>query len=152
MKAPFRLQRILELKERREQTSALRLAEARDGASAARTIETELEALRRGAAIGSVPVARVTVGQMQNAGFLLGRIDDHLTAARAAVRKADDVVDERLADFAEATRERQVLGRLRDRKVDEALQAVAAEDRRKMDEIALTRFIRAAAPESGGDA
>ncbi len=142
MSAGFRLQRVLELKERREQASATRLAEARTRAEDARAAEQELEALREGGAARWPIAAKVTVGQMQNLGFVLGQLDARIDAARAAVRQADEVVEERRVEFGVAARERNALDRLRQKAADAALRAALDADRKKMDEIALTRFFR----------
>ncbi|MEX2582210.1 MAG: flagellar export protein FliJ [Gemmatimonadota bacterium] len=151
MTPKFSLQRVLELKERREQTTALRLAEARMAAETAKETEEAIESLRasgvsKRAAVGGGFIA---VGQLQNAAYLIDRLDQKLEEARTAYRHADAQVKERLTEFTDASRERQVLDRLKEKKRDAALLEQADLDRKTMDAIALSRFVRTDKPSQG---
>jgi flagellar export protein FliJ len=138
------LQRVLEIRERKEQASAARLADARNAADAARGTETLFAKLRQEGAErrmgmpGSVP----TVGQLQNTNYVLQRLDQQLEEARTLVRQADLKVNTCLAEFNVATRDRQVIDRLKERKLEEAMLEEADLDRKTMDAVALTRFFR----------
>jgi flagellar protein FliJ len=150
----FRLQRVLELRERVEQTAAARLAAARDEADAAGRALESLHALRA-AGVGEIAAAHGarTAGQMQNLTFLIDRLDGRLEAARGASAAADAAVREREGEFTAAFQERRVLDRLRERREEEWRAETGGEDRRRMDEIALSRFVRKPGPGSAeGDA
>ena len=141
----FPLQRILELKEKKEQAVAARLAAAQDGADRARRSREAVEAARAAGVqrLAETRDAAPTVGELQNASFVIESIDRHLDEATVAVREAEANVSSCLREFTAATQERQVLARLRERKLalwqTEEVQA----DRKAMDEIAVTRFARA---------
>lgn len=144
MTPKFSLQRVLELKERREQATALRLAQARAAAEAAKETEKAIESVRAAgvsqrSVVGSGAVA---VGQLQNAAYVIDRLDQKLEEARTALRQADAQVQERLSEFTDATRERQVLDRLKEKKREAALLEQSDLDRKTMDAIALSRFVR----------
>ncbi|MEX0912213.1 MAG: flagellar export protein FliJ [Gemmatimonadota bacterium] len=144
MKPYFSLQRVLELKERREQATAQRLAAARQAAEAAReALDLLADQRRRGEAqraeIGGVIA---TVGQLQNASYVLDRLDQRLEEAATAAREAEAHVNVCFAEFTIASRERQMLDRLKERKAAAATAEEAALDRKTMDAVALTRFTR----------
>jgi len=139
----FRLQRVLEMREKVEQTAAARLASARDEAEAAcRALDTLSEL--RAAGVGEISAAHGTrtAGQMQNLSFLIERLDGRLEDARGVSEAADEAVRAREGEFATAFQERRVLDRLRDRREDEWRAETIGEDRRRMDEIAISRFVR----------
>jgi flagellar protein FliJ len=149
----FTLQRVLELKERREQASAVRLAEARTAAEAAREGQALVERLRvAGGAAGVAAGGRRTVGQLQNASYLMQRLDQRIDDARLVVQAAEARVHTCFAEFALASRERRVLDRLRERKLDELQAAEMEMEQKTMDDVALSRFTRAARPGQGGSA
>src|SRR5687767_9842629 len=112
-KKRFKLQRVLELRERKEQAVALRLAEAQREADAARESQSAIERLRTsstghpGSGTGSVP----TVGQLRNAAFVLEQLDRRIEAARTAVQQADAKVDSCVIDLNVASRDRRILDR-----------------------------------------
>jgi flagellar protein FliJ len=144
VKPTFRLQRILELKERKEQAAAARLAEARLAADAARRTENAIVSMRevgvsRRSAAQRAPAR---IGDLQNISFMIERLEQHLEEVRSAVRKADAQVDACVTDFTEASRERRVLDRLKEKKLEAAFLELADADRKKMDDVALSRFVQ----------
>jgi flagellar protein FliJ len=149
----FTLQRILELKRRKEQASAARLVETRTAVDLARHSEAQMEAVRRdGAASVSGGKARgVTAGQLQSAAMVLSSLDRELDLARLATRAAEAEVRSSLAEFTSASQERQVLEKLRDRHLETALAAERSEETNQLDEVALSRFFRRD-PRAGGGA
>lgn len=139
--AAFSLQRVLDLKKRREETVAIKLAEARAAADAARRSEASLEAQREAGTRSRVTTG-VAVGQLQNASYVIEQLDQRLADARDAVKSADATVDARLAEFTTALQERRVLDRLKEKRMEEYLALEAKVDLSTMDAIALTRFVR----------
>lgn len=149
----FRLQRVLDLKEKREQDSAARLTVARSGEESARQKCTELEEARADGARGveRVQSARPTVGQLQNLRFVVERLDAHLESAYDDAQEAEHNVRRCLDEYTHAFRERKVLDRLRDRARETYIAVELQTDRRLMDAIALSGFNRNRAS-SGGEA
>jgi len=141
----FRLQRVLDLRAKREEEAATELAEAREAAEQARLAAEALRNAREQAAAAGVPGAR-PVGYLQNASYLLAQIDQQVDAARQAAHEAEGVVRERFAAFATAFQERRVLDKLREKDHDAWRAAAVQLDRATMDAIALTRFTQPASP------
>jgi flagellar FliJ protein len=136
----FRLQRVLDLRARVEQDAARALAGAREAEQAARAEQDALEARRAELAAQADPAAGATVGAMHLMGFLLGRMDEQVTAAAAQAAQAAETVTARHLALQTAWRDRRALDLLRERRLDEWKGATAALDRLTMDEIALARF------------
>ncbi len=138
----FRLQKVLELKEKSEQVAATRLARAQDRADEARTALEALAAVRTAgtarlaAAHGESP----TVGQLRNFSFVLEQIDQQVTRAADAATTAESGVVDAQAQLTAAHQARRVLDRLRDKKKDEWQIAETQSDLQSMDDLALTRF------------
>jgi flagellar FliJ protein len=142
----FRLQRVLELRERHERDAATALTRAQDTAAAARREAVTLAAARaelaseRPGASAAGGRAGVPVGALHNLSFLLDRLDERVALAGAAVHSAEGTVGEREGALRAAFRDRRALDRLRERHEDAWRAGAAAADRQLMDEIALTRF------------
>ena len=143
----FRLQRVLELRAKREQEVATQLSEARSQIEAAQRACDEVEQVQRqgrerlAAAHGAQP----TVGQLQNLSYVVTQLEQHVEEARSAVQSAEANAEKVMGEFTAAMQERRVLDRLRDKHL-EAWKADAVQaDRNAMDAIALTRFARAGA-------
>ena len=75
-------------------------------------------------------------------------LDQQIEESRMLVSQADKKVDACLAEFNVATRDRQVIDRLKERKLEEAMLQEADVDRKTMDAVALTRFFRKEAGDS----
>jgi flagellar protein FliJ len=136
----FPLQRILELKAKREQTLAVQLAEAREGADQARHERDRLAAERIEGGQQAAGPRNATAGERQTAALLLERLDWRLQSAREAARQAEANVARTLGAFSVASRERRILDRLRDRHLLGWQAAEVQADRKAMDSIALSRF------------
>jgi len=143
----FSLQRVLELKARREEAAATALARTRAGAEEARLAREDLEAAREA---GALQVAArqgrgPTVGELRNAGFLLQQLDERIERAQTLEREAEARVATSMAALTAASQERRVLDRLREKHL-EGWQAQQTQiDRQTMDAIALTRFTQKSA-------
>jgi flagellar FliJ protein len=145
----FRLQRVLELRERRERDAATALTRARDAAEAARRSAEALAAARAELAAGDRGAgAGVPVGALHNLAFLLDRMDAQVAHAGAAVRAAEGTVGEREGALRDAFRDRRTIDRLRERHLDAWRAGAAAADRQLMDELALARFGQGAAAQA----
>lgn len=140
----FPLQRLLELREQREQAMALELAKARDSADASRKQHDALAAAREDAhaRVAEAVTQATTVGQLVSMTFALSQLAERTDAAQQHVAAADAVVDERRSALTSAAQDRQILDRLRSRRLDEFRAAVAMQDQKVMDEIALARYAR----------
>ena len=139
----FRLQRVLELRERKERDAATELVQARDDAERARAEQARLEAARAELATrdGSGDGAS-SVGALRTLHFLLGRLDERVAHAESEATTAEHVVAQRQDALTSAFRDRRTLDRLRERHTETWRAAEAAADLRQMDEIALTRFAK----------
>jgi flagellar export protein FliJ len=140
----FSLQRVLELRAKREQEAGAALASARDQADQARREYEELEQVRTHGML-SAAAARcggVTVGQLRNFGVVLEAMDEQIASARVEAHKADAEVERRLTDLTSASQDRQVLARLRQKHLQGWQTEEVQEDRKLMDSIALTRHVR----------
>lgn len=149
----FRLQRVLELREKREEEAATQLAAAREEAARAlelaRTLEAEQHAQIR--TVAATSSGGVSVGQLQNLSLLVQRMGEQVSDAYRAVDSAELQVRERLTQFAGAFREKQVLHKLKDRDLVAWRAAEVQADRSAMDDIALGQFFRAAAKAPAGE-
>jgi flagellar FliJ protein len=139
----FRLQRVLELRERHERDAATALTRARDAAEAARRDAAALAAARAELAARG---RRGRAGRRAGGGAAQPRLPRSTAwtsawpSAGAAVRAAEGAVGEREGALRAAFRDRRTLDRLRERHQDAWRAGAAAADRQAMDEIALTRF------------
>lgn len=147
MSAPFRfpLEKVLELRLEEEQRQARMVADARRDATAAREAVEHLEALRSTSRdrIRRAHVSGRSVGQIQNLEWMLERMEGEIREAESRARDADSVVSRCLEEFQRAVRDRQTLDRLRDRRRGEWEKDERDRDRKEMDEVALSRFVRA---------
>lgn len=148
----FRLQRVLDLRQQREQEVAGQLAEARGAEERARLAAEELERARdRGAEIATRAQSRqLSAGQLQNLRYVVERMTDHANLAAAEADTARQRVDACMVEFTVAFRDRKVLDRLRERELDDWRAGEVQADRRLMDDIALARFVRKDGASQGG--
>ncbi len=145
---PFRfgLQRVLDLRAKREQEVATALVAAQGAAERARVAVQALEALRdagRERALGGHS-ASGTVGELRHLGYVVELLDRRVRDAEGAALEADAVVDEAQRSLRAAFQDRRVLDRLRDKQLDAHRTAEVQTDRQMMDDIALARFGRRA--------
>ena len=140
----FRLQRVLDLRERTEQEAAGRLADARERADAASRACQTLEAIQTDsrARLAAFPGNARSVGELQHADLLLDQLGQQVAHARDALRAAEGRVEQSLAEYTAAFQERRVLDRLRERHLDNWRSGEVQADRMTMDDVALAKFGR----------
>jgi len=145
----FPLQRLLDLRAKRQDEVARQLAQARTAADSSRAMRDELAAARAqgGAQSSAAQAAGRTVGELANRTFALTQLDQRLAAASDAVRAAESHVDQVHGALTNALQDRHVLDRLRERMLEAYRTSESHKDRTTMDAIALQRFAR-----SNGDA
>jgi flagellar FliJ protein len=139
----FRLQRVLELRAQHEQAVATSLARALDRADETREAHEMLAQIRKAGAeqLSAAHSANVTVGQLQNIGYVLEQLDQHVTMAADSADAARTGVSDAEQELTVAHQARRMLDRLRERQLGEWTQAQSQDDRQRMDTFALSRFI-----------
>ena len=140
----FSLQKVLELRERQEEQSARELAEARQEAHEARQLHTDLQAARDA---GRARMARANwvgraVGHLRNLVDAVGRVDSHVAAAGTECGQAEEQVEESIEAVRKAARERKIIDRLRERRWHQWRIEQAGNERKTMDEFALSHHRR----------
>ena len=140
----FFLQKVLELRERNEAESARRLVLARAASDEARRARSDLEAVRDAGRtrLTNAHGSGGAVGHLQNMAYVLGKVDEHIEDASAAVTEADEELVETLKHYHEAHRQRQTIDQLRERKLDEWRVEEKRHERKAMDEVAINRHAR----------
>jgi flagellar export protein FliJ len=140
----FRLQKVLELRERLARESATRLAAARSEADRAMSLMKELEEAReRGVEkAGETMNGNPSAGELQRIALLIEQLDEHLEAAQTAHREAGEKVTDLAGAFERAFTERQVIERLRARKLADWRETEERADQANMDAVALTQHTR----------
>lgn len=142
----FSLQKVLELRERQEEQSARELADAKQQADKARQLHTDLRAARDAgrARMALANWGGGAVGHLQNLVDAVGRVDAQVTAAETECGHAEEQVEESIKAVKKAARERKIIDRLRERRLDKWRLEQADNERKTMDEFALSRHWRAA--------
>lgn len=140
----FRLQRVLELRELREQQTATRLAQARTAADAAREATAALEALRTDSVerLSRRHAEGAPAGELRNVSYVLESLNRRIEEANNRTSVADEQVKGLVEEFSAAFRDRRVLDLLRHRRLDEWKATEASADRQAMDGIAISRYAR----------
>lgn len=138
----FPLQRLLELKAKHEREMARQLASAQTEAERERTSR---DALARAHAAAHTRLANaagdgMTVGHLVSLSQTLSPMQERLSQADERTVAAEQIVDQRHQLLSEALQERQVLDRLRTKRLDLHRTEENARDQAAMDAIALTRY------------
>jgi len=138
----FPLQRILDLRAKRQDEIARQLAQARSDADTSRAARDELaEARMTGEMqISEAKAAGPTVGEIASRSFALTQLDQRIAVASDALKAAEAHVDKVHVQLTGALQDKQVLDRLRLRMLDAYRAAESNKDRTTMDAIALQRF------------
>lgn len=142
----FRLQRILELREKAEQAKAQALVAAQDLADTARHKRdalAEVHAQSR-SAIEHTQTSAPRIGHLQQLGYVLQSLDARLESADEVVDAANTQVTGARELLEAAARDRRALDRLKGRHAEVWRNGESQKDRLNMDEIALARFSRTA--------
>ena len=140
----FRLQTVLELRERKERESAKGLVDARTEAEVALKAREDLETVREAGRtlLTDAHGAGGAVGHLQNMAYVLGRVDQQIEDAHAACRQADEHVVEKMKRYHVACQQRRTIDRLKERKLDQWRAEEIKHEQKTMDEVALTRHGR----------
>lgn len=140
----FGLQRVLDLREKKEQEVATELAAARERAEAARAAAAALAGVRLAGEeqLAAAHAGASTVGELRQLAYVLDQLDLHIAAAEGVAAERDADVGRAQLDLNAAFRDRHVLDRLKERHLDAHRANAAQADRQTMDAIALSRFGR----------
>jgi flagellar FliJ protein len=151
----FPLQRLLEIRTRREEEVARQLAQARSAVDQSRATRDALAAAH---AVGQEQLteakdASATVGELRSLSYVLTQLNERIAAAAEEVRVAEAHVGEVSEALTTAVQERRVLDKLRDRMLEAYRTTQSQKDRTTMDAIALSRYTRGndASPPASGD-
>lgn len=140
-RSAFRLERLLELKTRREQALAGQLGIAEEAARVERAAEHALAALRASGRDDLLATGRRAVGALHTLQSLVDRLDAQLDAQHVRRAGAEATVAEAQRLLAAAHRERRVLDRLKEKHIHQVRHTEADHDRKTMDEVAVARFL-----------
>lgn len=141
----FRLQSVLDLRERDERDAGAKLAEAENHADEARVAQKALESIREsGSEAMHAAHATQTIGQMRTIGYVLEQLGHHIADAQTRVAAAEQVVTQARSDLTSALQARRVLSRLREKHLENWKTEDNAQEMKQMDEFALARFARQA--------
>jgi len=149
----FRLQRLLDLRNKKEQEAASAVAMARSVAEAAVEREEDLATRRDATRQEMLPAEgqTVRVSHLHEVAFLVRALDDRVVDARKASEAAERSVQEKLGELGDAMRDRRVLDRLKDRRSEEWRHEDARQEREVMDAIARDRFADSKKPPTTSD-
>jgi flagellar export protein FliJ len=139
----FPLQRLLDLRAKRQDEIARQLAQARAAADNSRAARDELAAART-AGQAQLSEAQAgsgaTVGEIASASYALTQLDQRIAVASDALKAAETHVDQVHNALTGALQDKQVLDRLRERMLEAYRSTESHKDRTTMDAIALQRF------------
>jgi flagellar protein FliJ len=138
----FPLQRLLDLRAKRQDEIARQLAQARTAADDSRATRDELAAVRSAgqAQMTEAQAAGPTVGEIASRSYALTQLDQRIAAASDALKAAEAHVDQVHNALTGALQDKQVLDRLRERMLEAYRSTEANKDRSTMDAVALQRF------------
>lgn len=138
----FRLQRVLELREKSEQARARTLREASESADHMRAQANALHALRtlQRESLDDASRGLITAGELQHVAYVIDELDMRLARATVDAAEAERVAIEAQQALQLASRDRRVLGRLKEKHAERWSETAQQQDRLQMDEIALSRF------------
>ena len=138
----FPLQRLLDLRAKRQDEVARQLAQARTVAESASATRDELTAARSAgqAQMTEAQAAGPTVGEMASRSYALTQLDQRIAAASDALKAAEANVDKVYNALTAAVQDKQVLDRLRERMLEAYRSTETQKDRTSMDAIALQRY------------
>lgn len=141
----FRLQQVLDLREKQERELASQLANALGAERDAQATLEDLRAVRIAGAEGAVNRAH-SVGELTNLAFILAQMDGQIANASDAVAAAGETVAQMKTALTAAFQDRRVLDRLRERQAESHRTTEGQIDQRAMDDIALTRYTQQGTP------
>jgi flagellar protein FliJ len=138
----FPLQRLLELKALREREIAREFAEARRDADVEQVKRDRLATLHDDAnrQLAQTIAGAPTAGEVMSLVYSVSQLRERLGAAAEATNMAERVALETQGRLTDAMQERQVLTRLREKRLGEHKLEETAREQSTMDDIALSRF------------
>lgn len=138
----FPLQRLLDLRAKRQDEIARQLAQARTTADNSRAARDQLAAARTAGQeqLSEAQAAGPTIGEIASRSYALTQLDQRIAAASDALKVAEAHVDQVHNALTGAVQDKQVLDRLRERMLEAYRSAESNKDRSAMDAIALQRF------------
>jgi flagellar FliJ protein len=137
----FRLQQVLDLREKQERSLASQLATAIGAEREAKEALDGLRAKRDAGSDGVQSGKSHSVGELANLAYMMQQLDDRIAGANDVVCAANDSVSQVKEAFNAAFKDRRVLDRLRERHEETYRVTAEQTDRRTMDDIALSRFV-----------
>lgn len=141
----FRLQQVLDLREKHERQLSTQLVQAIGHERYAQTTLDDLRAIREAGIDLPAPGAARSIGELSNMVFLQGALDGQIATASDAVDVAGNAVLEVKEALTGALQDRRILDKLRDRHETTHRMSEEQLDRRTMDDIALSRHAQNAA-------
>ena len=134
----FPLQRLLDLRAKRQDEIARQLAHARTAADSTRATRDELAAARTTgqAQLSEAQASGPTVGEIASRSYALTQLDQRIAAASDALKAAEAHVDQVHNALTGALQDKQVLDRLRARMLEAYRSTESNKDRTTMDAIA----------------
>lgn len=140
----FGLQRVLDLREQREQAVAMRLGAANEAANEAKNAMDALAAVRNasGADLARAHGQSQSVGQLHQNERVLASLDVHIQAASETVEATAAAVEKARNELNMAMQQRRVISRLRERREEEWRVANTRSERTAMDALAIQRHGR----------
>ena len=143
----FKLQPVLDLRQRVEKDAANQLNSARTEQAIAllaqQAAERELNAGREEAALAATPAEGVAAGELHFYRTILDHLGDRSAESAGVVTLADLKVERTSQAYDHAVQERSMLDRLEERHRESWRQMALAGDRNAMDAVALTRHLMA---------
>jgi flagellar FliJ protein len=138
----FPLQRLLELKAKREQALARQLGHARREADQKQDKRDHLASIRDSAQreLSATIAGAPSAGEIMSLSYSVTQLEERLAAADEASDVARKQVDDAQQRLTGAMQERQVLDRLRARRAEEHRAEECTREQGDMDAIALARF------------
>jgi flagellar FliJ protein len=137
----FRLQQVLDLREKQERHLAGQLAAAIGVERAAKDVLDHLRAEREAGSEETQRGQSRSVGELASIAFIMQQLDGRIASANDVVTAANDNVSQVKEALTSAFKDRRVLDRLRERHEETYRVTAEQTDRRTMDDIALSRFV-----------
>jgi flagellar FliJ protein len=137
----FRLQQVLNLREQRQTEIATQLARALSVEQDAKEQLDDLQTTRlASAALAAENGQGRSIGELTNLAFIMEQLDEQIATATDAVYAASEAVTNVKNALTVAFQNRRVLDRLRERHEEDYRASEEQQDRRTMDDIALSRY------------
>jgi flagellar FliJ protein len=143
-KFPFRLERLLDLKHRREKERAEALGRAmRDEAARREAMQRAEERLAESREQAQPPAGTTQpAGTLRNLGLTIAAAAQHVDAATTAQEEAGRALEGERQRYQEARRDRRVIERMREKRYEDWTREADRTEQREIDGVALDRHVR----------